>query len=86
MRSGTKGTYFDRTLNLNADLFRYSLQELPDPDFSPPSRARKSQPAPAALIRRQGGKPRAWKISSDWLATPLTRLRLSAAYIDAGNS
>ena len=77
---GTKGTYLDRTLTLNADLFDtiytdYQIQSYAyEPGVLTP---------PLNLTSVGKAQTRGAEFSAEWLATPLTRLNLSAAYIDA---
>ena len=77
---GTKGTYLNHTLTLNADLFDtiytdYQIQSYAyEPGVLTP---------PLNLTSVGKAQTRGAEIASEWLATPLTRLSLSAAYIDA---
>ena len=77
---GTKGTYLNHTLTLNADLFDtiytdYQIQSYAyEPGVLTP---------PLNLTSVGKAQTRGAEIAAEWLATPLTRLSLSAAYIDA---
>jgi len=77
---GTKGTYFDRTLTLNADVFdtiytNYQIQTFASvPGAINP---------PLQLSSAGKAETRGVEASADWLATRTTRLSLNAAYIDA---
>jgi iron complex outermembrane recepter protein len=77
---GTKGTYFDRTLTLNADVFdtiytNYQIQTF----ASVPGAVN----PPLQLSSAGKAETRGVEASVDWLATRLTKLSLNAAYIDA---
>ena len=77
---GVKGTYFDRTLTLNADVFDtiYTDYQIQSYAYAP------GQLTPPLDLTSVGkAQTRGLEFSSEWLATPLTRLSLSAAYIDA---
>jgi len=77
---GVKGTYFDRTLTLNADIFDtiYTDYQIQSYAYAP------GQLTPPLDLTSVGkAQTRGAELSSEWLATPLTRLSLSAAYIDA---
>ncbi len=77
---GTKGTYFNRTLTFNADIFdtRYT-------DYQIQSYANAPGVITPPLDLSSVGKAetRGAELSTEWLATSTTRLNLSAAYIDA---
>jgi iron complex outermembrane recepter protein len=77
---GVKGTYFDRTLTLNADVFDtiYTDYQIQSYAYAP------GQLTPPLDLTSVGkAQTRGLEFSSEWLATPLTRFSLSAAYIDA---
>jgi iron complex outermembrane recepter protein len=77
---GVKGTYFDRTLTLNADIFDtvYTDYQIQSYAYAP------GQLTPPLDLTSVGkAQTRGAEFSSEWLATPLTRINLSAAYIDA---
>ncbi len=77
---GTKGTYLDRTLTLNADIFDtiYSNYQIQSYSAVPGAIT-----PPLELSSVGKAETRGAEVNVDWLATPLTRLSLSAAYIDA---
>src|SRR5882724_5449880 len=77
---GVKGTYLDRTLTLNADVFDtvYTDYQIQSYAYQP------GQLTPPLDLTSVGkAQTRGAEISGEWLATPLTRINLSAAYIDA---
>jgi iron complex outermembrane receptor protein len=77
---GVKGTYLDRTLTLNADVFDtvYTDYQIQSYAYQP------GQLTPPLDLTSVGkAQTRGAEITSEWLATPLTRINLSAAYIDA---
>jgi iron complex outermembrane receptor protein len=77
---GTKGTYFDHTLILNADLFDtiYTDYQIQSYAYAPGVLT-----PPLDLTSVGKAQTRGAELSSEWLATSTTRLSLSAAYIDA---
>ena len=77
---GVKGTYFDRTLTLNADVFDtvYTDYQIQSYAYQPGELT-----PPLDLTSVGKAQTRGAEITSEWLATPLTRINLSAAYIDA---
>jgi iron complex outermembrane receptor protein len=77
---GTKGTYLDRTLTLNADIFDtiYSNYQIQSYSAVPGAIT-----PPLELSSVGKAETRGAEVNAEWLATPLTRLSLSAAYIDA---
>lgn len=77
---GTKGTYFDHTLILNADIFDtiYTDYQIQSYAYAPGVLT-----PPLDLTSVGKAQTRGAELSSEWLATPTTRLSLSAAYIDA---
>jgi iron complex outermembrane recepter protein len=77
---GTKGTYLDHTLTFNADIFDtiYSNYQIQSYSAVPGAIT-----PPLELSSVGKAETRGAEISVDWLATRLTRLSLSAAYIDA---
>ncbi len=77
---GAKGTYFDRTLTLNADIFDtiYTDYQIQSYAYQP------GELTPPLNLSSVGkAQTRGAELASEWLATPYTRLNLSAAYIDA---
>jgi iron complex outermembrane receptor protein len=76
---GTKGTYFNHTLILNADLFDtiYNNYQIQSYAYAP------GVLTPPLNLQSGKAETRGAEFSSEWLATPTTRLSLSAAYIDA---
>ena len=77
---GTKGTYFDRTLTLNADIFDTIYTNYQIQTFSSVPGAINP---PLELSSAGKAETRGAELNVDWLATPMTRLSLNAAYIDA---
>jgi iron complex outermembrane receptor protein len=77
---GVKGTYFDRTLTLNADIFDtvYTDYQIQSYAYRPGVLT-----PPLDLTSVGKAQTRGAEITSEWLATPLTRINLSVAYIDA---
>jgi iron complex outermembrane receptor protein len=77
---GTKGTYLDHTLILNADIFDtvYTDYQIQSYAYAPGVLT-----PPLDLTSVGKAQTRGAELSSEWLATPTTRLSLSAAYIDA---
>jgi iron complex outermembrane recepter protein len=77
---GLKGSFFDRTLTLNADIFDtiYTDYQIQSYQYAP------GQLTPPLNLSSVGkARTRGAEVATEWLATPLTRLNLSAAYIDA---
>jgi len=77
---GTKGTYFDHTLTLNADIFDtiYTHYQIQSYAYAP------GVLTPPLILTSVGkAETRGAEVAADWLALPTTRLDLSAAYIDA---
>ena len=77
---GTKGTYLDHTLILNADLFNtiYTDYQIQSYAYTPGVLTPPLELSSVGKARTRGAE-----FSSEWLATSTTRLSLSAAYIDA---
>jgi iron complex outermembrane receptor protein len=77
---GTKGTYLDHTLTLNADIFDtiYTDYQIQSYAYAPGVLT-----PPLDLTSVGKAQTRGAELSSEWLATPTTRLSLSAAYVDA---
>jgi iron complex outermembrane receptor protein len=77
---GVKGTYLDRTLTLNADIFNtvYTDYQIQSYAYAPGVIT-----PPLDLTSVGKAQTRGVEISSEWLATPTTRFNLSAAYINA---
>jgi iron complex outermembrane receptor protein len=77
---GTKGTYLNRTVTLNADIFDtiYSNYQIQSYSAVPGAIT-----PPLELSSVGKAETRGAEVNAEWLATPLTRLSLSAAYIDA---
>ena len=77
---GTKGTYFNKTLTLNADVFDtiyhdYQIQTYVNaPGVLTP---------PLQLASAGKAETRGLEIDADWLATPMTELNFAASYIRA---
>jgi iron complex outermembrane recepter protein len=77
---GVKGSFFDRTLTLNADIFDtvYTDYQIQSYAYQP------GELTPPLNLSSVGkAQTRGAEVATEWLATPLTRLTLSAAYIDA---
>jgi iron complex outermembrane receptor protein len=77
---GVKGSFFDRTLTLNADVFDtvYTDYQIQSYAYQP------GELTPPLNLSSVGkARTRGAEVATEWLATPLTRLTLSAAYIDA---
>jgi iron complex outermembrane receptor protein len=77
---GLKGSFFDRTLTLNADIFDtiYTDYQIQSYQYAP------GQLTPPLNLSSVGkAQTRGAEVATEWLATPRTRLNLSAAYIDA---
>jgi iron complex outermembrane receptor protein len=77
---GTKGTYLDRTLTVNADLFDTVYSNFQVQNYSA---AVGTLIAPYVLSAAGKAETRGLELDAVWLATPDTRLNLSAAFIDA---
>lgn len=77
---GTKGTYLNHTLTLNADLFDtiYTDYQIQSYAYAPGVLT-----PPLELTSVGKAQTRGAEIAGEWLATSRTRLSLSAAYIDA---
>ena len=77
---GVKGSSLNRTLNLNADIFDtvYTDYQIQSYAYAPGVIT-----PPLDLTSVGKARTRGAELAADWLATPLTRLSLSAAYIDA---
>jgi iron complex outermembrane receptor protein len=77
---GIKGTYLDRTLTLNADIFDtvYTDYQIQSYAYQPGELT-----PPLNLTSVGKAQTRGVEFATDWLATPYTRVNLSAAYIDA---
>jgi iron complex outermembrane receptor protein len=77
---GVKGSFFDRTLSLDADIFDtvYTDYQIQSYAYQP------GELTPPLNLSSVGkAQTRGAEAAGEWLATPLTRLTLSAAYIDA---
>ncbi len=77
---GVKGSFFDRTLTLNADIFDtvYTNYQIQSYAYQP------GELTPPLNLSSVGkARTRGAEVATEWLATPFTRLTLSAAYIDA---
>ncbi|HEX4239815.1 MAG TPA: TonB-dependent receptor [Steroidobacteraceae bacterium] len=77
---GTKGTFLERTLTLNADIFdtvytNYQIQSY--------SAVPGAITPPLELASAGKAQTRGAELNVDWLAAPLTRVSFSGAYIDA---
>ena len=77
---GVKGTYLDRTLTLNADVFDTIYSDYQIQSYSAVAGA---VTPPLQLSSVGKAETRGVEFNTDWLATSTTRLGLSAAYIDA---
>jgi iron complex outermembrane recepter protein len=77
---GVKGTYLDRTLTLNADVFDTIYSNYQIQSYSAVAGA---ITPPLQLESVGKAETRGVEFNTDWLATNTTRLGLSAAYIDA---
>jgi iron complex outermembrane receptor protein len=77
---GIKGTFLDRTLTLNADIFDtvYTDYQIQSYAYQPGELT-----PPLNLTSVGKAQTRGVEFATDWLATPYTRVNLSAAYIDA---
>jgi iron complex outermembrane receptor protein len=77
---GAKGSYLNRTLNVNADIFdtHYTDYQIQSYAYAPGVLT-----PPLNLTSVGKAETRGAEISTEWLATPTTRLSLNAAYIDA---
>jgi iron complex outermembrane recepter protein len=77
---GTKGTYLDRTLTLNLDLFDtiYTNYQIQSYAYAPGELT-----PPLELTSVGKAETRGAEISADWLVIPTTRLDFNAAYINA---
>jgi iron complex outermembrane receptor protein len=77
---GTKGTYLNHTLTLNADIFDtiYTNYQIQSYAYAPGVLT-----PPLNLTSVGKAETKGVEVSTDWLATHTTRLDLSAAYIDA---
>jgi len=77
---GTKGSYLDGRVILNADLFGaiYRNYQIQSYSYTP---GVLSPPLTLASVGR--AQTRGLELQADWLATPTTRLTFNGAYIDA---
>lgn len=77
---GTKGTYLNHTLILNADVFFtvYNDYQIQSYQYAPGVLS-----PPLNLSSVGKASTRGVELNSQWLATPRTRLNLGVAYIDA---
>jgi iron complex outermembrane receptor protein len=77
---GIKGTYLERTLTLNADIFDtvYTDYQIQSYAYQPGELT-----PPLDLTSVGKAQTRGAELTGEWLATPFTRLNLSVAYIDA---
>jgi iron complex outermembrane receptor protein len=77
---GTKGTYFDHKLTLNADIFDtvYKDYQIQTYGYTP------GELAPPYVLASAGqAQTHGLELEVNWLATPMTHVVLNAAYIDA---
>ena len=77
---GTKGSYLDRRLLLNADVFNtiYRNYQIQSYSYAPGVLS-----PPLELASAGRAQTRGLEVWADWLATPMTRLTFNGAYIDA---
>jgi iron complex outermembrane receptor protein len=77
---GTKGSYLNHTLSVNADIFDtiYTDYQIQSYAYAPGALT-----PPLNLTSVGKAETRGAEVSTEWLATPTTRFSLSAAYIDA---
>ncbi len=77
---GTKGTYLDRRVILNADLFDtiYRNYQVQSYSYAPGVLS-----PPLTLSSAGRAETRGLELQTDWLATPTTQLTFNSAYIDA---
>jgi len=77
---GTKGSYLNHTLSVNADIFDtiYTDYQIQSYAYAPGALT-----PPLNLTSVGKAETRGAEVSAEWLATPTTRFSLSAAYIDA---
>ncbi len=77
---GTKGSYLDRRMILNADLFAtiYRNYQIQSYAYAP------GVLSPALMLASAGrAETRGLELQAEWLATQTTRLSVNAAYVDA---
>jgi iron complex outermembrane recepter protein len=77
---GVKGTYFERTLTLNVDIFDtiYTNYQIQSYAYAP------GELTPPLNLSSVGkAETRGAEFTTEWLATPYTRLSFNAAYINA---
>jgi iron complex outermembrane receptor protein len=77
---GSKGTYLDRTLLLNVDLFDTIYQDYQIQTYAAVANV---LTPPLDLTSAGKAETRGVELDTQWAATPTTRLNFSAAYIDA---
>jgi iron complex outermembrane receptor protein len=77
---GSKGTYLDRTLMLNVDLFDTIYQDYQIQTYAAVANV---LTPPLDLTSAGKAETRGVELDTQWAATPSTRLNFSAAYIDA---
>jgi iron complex outermembrane receptor protein len=77
---GTKGSYLDGKIILNADLFDsiYRNYQIQSYSYTPGVLS-----PPLTLASAGRAQTRGLEFQADWVATPLTQLTLNGAYIDA---
>jgi iron complex outermembrane recepter protein len=76
---GTKGTYFDHTLTANLALFYTVYQNFQVQNFDQSS----ASVNPPLILEAANAQTRGIELDTQWAPTHLTRLGLSAAYVDA---
>ncbi|HXL97097.1 MAG TPA: TonB-dependent receptor [Steroidobacteraceae bacterium] len=77
---GSKGTYLDRTLLLNVDLFDTIYQHYQIQTYAAVANV---LTPPLDLTSAGKAETRGVELDTQWAATPTTRINFSAAYIDA---
>jgi iron complex outermembrane recepter protein len=77
---GSKGTYLDRTLMLNLDVFDTIYQDYQIQTYAAVANV---LTPPLDLTSAGKAETRGVELDTQWAATPTTRLNFSAAYIDA---
>ena len=77
---GTKGSYLDGTVMLNADVFDtiYRNYQIQSYSYAPGVLS-----PPLTLASAGRAETRGLEVQADWLVTPTTRLSFNGAYIDA---
>ncbi|HMK84553.1 MAG TPA: TonB-dependent receptor [Steroidobacteraceae bacterium] len=76
---GTKGTYLDRTLTANLDVFFTKYNNFQVQNFDESS----DSINPPLILESAGAETKGVEFDTQWAATPQTRLGLAFAYVDA---